>query len=149
MLRLVLPDGSRIPLAEQVTIGRASDNTVRLSDPTVSRHHARISPTTRGAMIEDAGSTSGTWLDGRRISAPAPLRDGTKIAVGRLGFVVEGPRPLEAAGLTIQALAGASVYMPAAGAGPRLRSGWALKRLDSSEGRKRWVLKSLRSSEFV
>jgi len=149
MLRLVLPDGRRIPLGDQVTIGRASDNTLRLSDPTVSRHHARISPTALGATLEDTGSTSGTWLDGRRIGAPAPLRDGAKIAVGNLGFLVEGPRPLDDAGLTIEAAAGVSRYMPAASAGPRLRSGWALKRLDSSEGPRRWVLKSLRTTDFV
>jgi putative peptide zinc metalloprotease protein len=149
MLRLVLPNGRRIPLAEHVTIGRASDNTLRLTDPAVSRHHARISPTARGATLEDTGSTSGTWLDGRRIGAPTPLRDGAKIAVGSLGFLVEGPRSPEGAGLTIESLAGASRYMPAAGAGPRLRSGWALKRLDSSEGLRRWVLKSLRGRDFV
>jgi putative peptide zinc metalloprotease protein len=149
MLHLVLPNGRRIPLAEQVTIGRASDNTVRLTDPTISRHHARISPTARGATLEDAGSTSGTWLDGRRIGAPAPVCDGAKFAVGRLSFLVEGARPLEDAGLTIESAAGASLYMPAAGDGPRLRSGWALKRLDSLEGPRRWVLKSLRSAEFV
>src|SRR4051794_9400389 len=122
MLRLVLPTGRRIPLTEQVTIGRASDNTVRLNDPTVSRHHARISPTARGATLEDAGSTAGTWLDGRRIGAPAPVRDGAKIALGRLSFLVEEPRPLEDAGLTIESAAEASLYMPAAGGGPRLRS---------------------------
>jgi pSer/pThr/pTyr-binding forkhead associated (FHA) protein/Zn-dependent protease len=149
MLRLVLPSGRRIPLAEQVTIGRASDNTVQVSDPTVSRHHARIAPTSRGATIEDAGSTAGTWLDGRRIAAPAPLHDGTTIAVGRLGLLVEEPRAVEDEGLTIESPVGASMYMPATGTGPRLRSGWALKRLDSSEGDKRWVLKSLRTEDFV
>src|ERR1700756_3213213 len=99
MLRLVLPDGRRIPLAEQVTIGRAADNTVRLTDPTVSRHHARISATARGATIEDERPPSGTWLDGHRVRTPTPLRDGTKIAVGRLGLRVEAPRPVEDAGL--------------------------------------------------
>jgi pSer/pThr/pTyr-binding forkhead associated (FHA) protein/Zn-dependent protease len=149
MLRLVLPNGRRIPLGEQVTIGRASDNTLRLSDPTVSRHHARISPTARGATLEDTGSTSGTWVDGRRIAAPVPLRDGAKIDVGSLGLLVEGPRAFEAAGLTISSPAGSSIYMPVTGEGPRLRSGWALKRLDATEGDRRWVLKSLRSDAFV
>jgi putative peptide zinc metalloprotease protein len=149
MLRLVLPDGRRIPLGEQVTIGRASDNTLRLSDPTISRHHARILPTARGATLEDAGSTSGTWLDGRRIGTPVPLSDGAKIAVGELGLLVEGPRPVEAAGLTIESPEGASICLPVTGGGPRLRSGWALKRLAAAEGDRRWVLKSLRSDQFV
>ena len=32
-------------------------------------------PTSRGATLEDAGSTSGTWLDGRRIGAPCAIVD--------------------------------------------------------------------------
>jgi pSer/pThr/pTyr-binding forkhead associated (FHA) protein len=51
---------------DDVTIGRDPDNTVRLADPTVSRVHARISSTAGGALLEDAGSSYGTWLDGRR-----------------------------------------------------------------------------------
>ncbi len=37
----------------------------------------------------------------------------------------------------------------AAGRHPRLRSGYALKRLAAAEGERRWVLKDLRSGEFV
>jgi pSer/pThr/pTyr-binding forkhead associated (FHA) protein len=146
---LVLPDGRRIPLADEVTIGRASGNTVQLIAQSVSRHHARISPSSEEVTIEDAGSSLGTWVDGRRIDAPAPLHDGAEILLGGQRLVVEGPtNPLDA-GHTIVALQGASRFLPQAGAGPRLRSGWALKRLEAAEGEKRWVLKSLRTDRLV
>jgi pSer/pThr/pTyr-binding forkhead associated (FHA) protein len=149
VLRLVLPDGRRIPLAEEVTIGRASANTVQLTGETVSRHHARICARGDAVTIEDAGSSFGTWVDGRRIEAPAPLRDGTKIVLGDLGLLVEDPSDSPEAGHTVVAVPGASRFMPQADAGPRLRSGWALKRLAAGEGEKRWVLKSLRTERFV
>jgi putative peptide zinc metalloprotease protein len=149
VLRLVLPDGRRIPLADEVTIGRASGNTVQLIGPSVSRRHARISPRGEQVTIEDAGSSFGTWVDGRRIDSPAPLHDGAKILLGGQRLVVEGPtNPLDP-GHTIVALQGASRSMPQASAGPRLKSGWALKRLEADEGEKRWVLKSLRTDRFV
>jgi putative peptide zinc metalloprotease protein len=149
VLRLVLPDGRRIPLADEVTIGRASGNTVQLIGGSVSRHHARISPSGDEVTIEDAGSSFGTWVDGRRIDSPAPLHDGAKILLGEQLLVVEGPtNPLDP-GRTIVALEGASRSIPTASAGPRLRSGWALKRLEAAEGEKRWVLKSLRTDRFV
>src|SRR4051812_23390236 len=122
MLSLVLPDGRRIPLADTVTIGRASGNAVQLTGASVSRHHARILPSGDSATIEDAGSTSGTWVDGRRIESPAPLHDGTKIVLGGLPLLVEGAASPDDAGHTIVALAGVSQSMPQADAGPRLRS---------------------------
>jgi putative peptide zinc metalloprotease protein len=149
VLQLVLPDGRRVPLAGEVTIGRASANTVQLADRTVSRHHARISSSGESATIEDAGSSFGTWIDGRRLDAPADLRDGTKISVGDLQLVVERPREPHEAGRTVVVAAGLSGRLAAADAGPRLRSGYALKRLEAEEGDRRWVLKSLRTERFV
>src|SRR4051812_5206548 len=79
VLELVLPDHSRLALPEEVTIGRALGSTVRLADPSVSRVHARISPAGDDAVLEDAGSSYGTWLDGTRVLAPVPLRAGARI----------------------------------------------------------------------
>jgi putative peptide zinc metalloprotease protein len=149
VLELVLPDGRRVPLEGEVTIGRASENTVQLADRGVSRYHARISPAPGGATIEDAQSSFGTWVDGRRLDAPVPLRDGATIGVGDLDLVVERPRRPDEAGRTVVVPDGASALLPMAGAGPRLRSGYALKQLEADEGDRRWVLKSLRTERFV
>jgi putative peptide zinc metalloprotease protein len=152
-LDLVLPDGGSVPLAGEITIGRAPGNQVRLDDPAVSRQHARIRAGEDGgaAILEDVGSRYGTWVDDRQVPpAGAPLRDGSRIRVGDLRLVVRRRRTAEEAGATIVVPAGASRALPAAAAqGPRLRSGYALKRLAAGEGANRWVLHDLRSGKFL
>jgi putative peptide zinc metalloprotease protein len=162
MLELVLPDRTRVPLAEDITIGRAPGSTVRLEDPAVSRRQAHIvvSPEDETALVEDAGSTYGTWLDGRRLSGREKLRDGSRIRVGNQELLVERRRTDDEAGRTVVVEPGASLLLPAAersgaepggrfGRRPRPRSGYALKRLEASEGDARWVLRDLRSDRFL
>jgi putative peptide zinc metalloprotease protein len=147
VLEIVLPDHSRLALDQDVTIGRAAGNTVRLADPSVSRMHARISTTASGPVLEDAGSSYGTWLDGRRIEVPAPLRAGSRIRVGNQELLVDRPRDDGEAGPTfVIPVATAATQF---GERPRIRSGYALKRLESGEGTRRWVLKDLRSGRLV
>jgi len=153
-LEIVLADATRIPVVADMTIGRAPGSSLVLSDPSVSRVHARISA---DAVLSDAGSSHGTFLDGVRVTEPAPLRDGALIRLGDAELRVERRRPSEEAGRTIVVRAGASVVAsgdvaPAAtqfGMRPRLRPGYALKRLDASEGRQRWVLRDLSSGVFL
>jgi putative peptide zinc metalloprotease protein len=145
VLELVLPDQTRLPLVDGLTIGRGPGNTVRLGDPSVSRVHARIAASGEGALLEDAGSSYGTWLDDRRIVAPAPLREGSRIRVGNQQLMVDRPRGDDEAGMTI--------VVPETGdapaGGPRLRSGYALKRHEEGEGRRRWVLEDRRSDRLL
>jgi putative peptide zinc metalloprotease protein len=165
-LELVLDDATRVPVVREMTLGRAPDSTVVLADPTVSRLHARIGPAPRSRgngdapVIEDAGSSHGTWLDGVRVTGPMPLHDGAKIRLGSHELGVERRRDVAEAGRTIVVQAGASLVVPAAGAPgaaqatqfgmkPRVRSGYALKRLEASEGNRRWVLKDMRSERFL
>jgi putative peptide zinc metalloprotease protein len=159
-LELVLSDATRVPLVADVTLGRAPGSSVVLGDPTVSRLHARISPGNGGApVIEDAGSSHGTFLDGVRVTGPVPLRDGAQIRLGDSEMRVERPRDSTEAGRTIVVRAGASVVVPAAaspaaaatqfGMRPRVRSGYALKRLQAGEGSRRWVLKDLETGTFL
>ena len=155
-LELVLADATRIPVVSEMTIGRAPGVSLVLSDPSVSRVHARI---TADAVLEDAGSSHGTWLDGVRVTGPSPLHDGAKIRLGDAELRVERRREAAEAGRTIVVRAGASLLVPSVGAPegnstsfgmrPRVRSGYALKRLDASEGRKRWVLKDLQTGGFL
>ena len=151
-------EATRVPLVEEVTIGRAPGATVVLGDPSVSRWHARISD---GAVLSDAGSSHGTWLDGVRVTGPVALRDGAKIRLGDQELRVERRRDASEAGRTIVVRPGASLVVPAAGEPdvaapgtqfgmrPRVRSGYALKRLEAAEGARRWVLKDLRSNRFL
>jgi putative peptide zinc metalloprotease protein len=162
MLDLVLADHTRVPLERDVTIGRAPDNTLQLDDAAVSRRQARIvvSPEDGTAAVEDAGSTYGTWLDGRRLDGRQPLRDGSRIRVGNHELVVERRRDEAEAGRTVVVEPGASLADPLSagdgvplggrfGEAPRPRSGYALKRLEASEGDDRWVLRDLTSDRYL
>jgi putative peptide zinc metalloprotease protein len=157
---LVLRDGTRVPLVESVTIGRAPGNTLRLADPSVSRTHARIVPGTGGPAVEDAGSSFGTHVDGAVVRDRALLRDGALVQLGDVELRVERRSNRQEAGRTVVVRPGASLMLPRAGESelrpasdpgqrPRVRSGWALKRLEAAEGAERYVLKDLRSKDYV
>ena len=161
-LELVLGDRTRVPVMEEMTIGRAPGSTVVLEDPTVSRLHARISANGGDTVtIEDAGSSHGTFIDGTRIDRPMQLRDGIKLRLGDQEMLVERRRDDTEAGRTIVVRPGASLIVPAMGQPdvtsqatqfgmrPRIRSGYALKRLEADEGRKRWVLKDLNTNTYL
>lgn len=64
-----------------LAIGRAADNDVCIRDQGVSQHHARVSATADGAIvIEDLGSTNGTYVNGERITRQT-LRDGDTVLI--------------------------------------------------------------------
>ena len=102
--------------------------------------------------LEDAGSSYGTWLDGRRLDGRGPLRDGSRIRMGNQELIVERRRDEAEAGTDGRRAPGDSLVVP--GAAPArypqaLRSGYALKRLEASEGPRRWVLSDLESDRFL
>jgi hypothetical protein len=71
------------PLAgERTTLGRDPANDISLPDEEVSRRHAQIVRAAGRYLIEDLGSTNGTFVNGRRVDRPAPLRDGDVIYLG-------------------------------------------------------------------
>jgi putative peptide zinc metalloprotease protein len=149
-LDLVVDGATRVPLVTAVTLGRAPGSTVVLSDPAVSRLHARIAPGNgEGPVLEDAGSAYGTYVDGVRVTGPVPLRDGATIRLGDSELGVERRRE------TIIVPAGASAELPAVehatqfGLHPRVRSGYALRRRDGSEGERPWVLHDLERNTYL
>jgi putative peptide zinc metalloprotease protein len=160
-LELVLPDGARVPLSGVMAIGRGDDSTIHLDDRSVSRRHARIIAGGGVPLVEDVGSSYGTFLDGRRIQAPAALSDGSRLSLGDVELRVERPRATEEAGRTLVVPAGGTVMVSAAGAAsldapgtqfgfrPRARSGYSLKRLEAGEGERRVVLRNERTGEVL
>lgn len=82
-----------LALRHTTSIGRLPDRDVQLRIRGVSRMHARVRQRPDGWWVEDAGSTNGTWKDGRRLDSPAPLRDGDTFTVETVEFVfrLEGP----------------------------------------------------------
>ena len=70
-----------LPPGEHV-LGRSPDAAVFIDDAGISRHHARITVTSTGAILEDLGSKNGTMLNGDRVPGPTPLADGNAIVLG-------------------------------------------------------------------
>ncbi len=91
-------DGCSIALSEHdLTIGRSRSCGLPLADPSVSRVHAVISRSGEQFVIQDLGSTNGTYLNGARLLEPRALCEGDSVVVGeteiqihaRLGTEVE------------------------------------------------------------
>lgn len=79
----------RLDLADTpITFGRGTDNTVHIDDDYTSTLHARITARERGWVVEDCGSTNGTWVDRKRITSPTPLAPGMKVRIGRSEITV-------------------------------------------------------------
>lgn len=79
--------GTVLPLGSaQVTIGRAADCTLVVDDDYASSHHARLYQTEGRWIVEDLGSTNGTWIDRTRITGPTLLEIGSPLRVGRTIF---------------------------------------------------------------
>ncbi len=74
--------GRRFPLTRQVTLlGRSPDCAVFIPDQRVSRRHAEVRWDGESCTLVDLESANGTFVNGRRITAPHVLRDGDEIAI--------------------------------------------------------------------
>ena len=64
------------------TVGRDITNDIVLNDPEVSRHHMRFTRGDAGFVLEDLGSTNGTFVNGQRLSGAVVLKNGDMIGMG-------------------------------------------------------------------
>jgi uncharacterized RDD family membrane protein YckC len=76
----------------EVNIGRELDNTLRLADPSISRHHAVIRLGPAGYEIQDLQSSNGVLLNGNRVPS-GPLHDGDRITLGQMQLTFVDPQP--------------------------------------------------------
>jgi len=76
---------------EVMTIGRAVENDVVITSRRVSREHARLRREGWRVILEDLGSTNGTWLNEERVLNPVELRDDDQIRIGDVTFVFHDP----------------------------------------------------------
>ena len=82
--------GTVIPLGDtQITIGRADDSTLVIEDDYASSRHARIYPAEGSWVVEDLGSTNGTWIDRTRITSPTVLPLGAPLRIGRTTLQIQ------------------------------------------------------------
>jgi pSer/pThr/pTyr-binding forkhead associated (FHA) protein len=66
----------------ELTIGRDANNEITINDAEISRHHSKLVLTGDGYAIEDMGSTNGTYIDEKRISAQTMLKVGNVVRLG-------------------------------------------------------------------
>jgi hypothetical protein len=77
--------GIAYELSRGVTLGRGNVE-IQLDDPFASTRHARISRQGPVVVIEDLGSTNGTYLNDELLTGPQPLHDGDRIRIGDSEF---------------------------------------------------------------
>lgn len=82
--------GTSFPvLGNQVIIGREEEVDIILQDPEASRKHARLSWQGGQFVLEDMGSTNGTFVNGIQITAPRILNSGDSIGIGQTALVFQ------------------------------------------------------------
>ena len=75
--------GVELEVTDVTVLGRSSETDVVLDDPYASEFHMRLVAQDNGITLHDLGSTNGTYVNGRRVTAPTQLRRGDTIQVGK------------------------------------------------------------------
>jgi pSer/pThr/pTyr-binding forkhead associated (FHA) protein len=70
-------------------LGRGEAAEIRLEDPFASSRHARVSRQAGAVVLEDLGSTNGTYLNEELLHGPAPLHHGDRVRIGDSEFSYE------------------------------------------------------------
>ena len=113
--------GKTYPLdAQEITIGRDAVNVIAINDAEVSRRHARMELRGSAYVIQDLGSTNGTFINGTRISGMQVLNPGDTVSFGEGIVLVYEPMAdmnatilsTKAPPVTAQRLAPAPVAIP-------------------------------------
>lgn len=78
----------------EINIGRELDNSLRLADPSISRHHAVLRRTAAGYEIQDLGSSNGVLINGIKVETGS-LKDGDRITLGQMQLTFVDPRPAD------------------------------------------------------
>ena len=84
-----LVSGSAYDLTEGALLGRGDQADIRLEDGFASSAHARLVPQGDVMVLEDLGSTNGTYLNGEPLRGASPLHAGDTIRIGDSEFRFE------------------------------------------------------------
>lgn len=96
--------GRQIPLTGPVDIGREPTLSLPLDDTQVSRRHARIAETNGRAVVEDLGSTNGTFVNDQPIHSPRELQPGDRIRLGLTVIEMRSAQQIAARPSAVQAI---------------------------------------------
>jgi pSer/pThr/pTyr-binding forkhead associated (FHA) protein len=83
---------------DQITVGRAPDNTLQIDDASVSSHHATLTLAGGDYIYRDIGSTNGSRLNGKTLTADTDhrLQNGDSLMLGKVDGTYESENPAEA-----------------------------------------------------
>ena len=81
--------GQRYSLDRPMVIGRSDDADIIIDDSYASEFHLRIGMQEGEVMLNDLGSTNGTYLNGRRVTVPTVITKGDSIQIGKTIFEVK------------------------------------------------------------
>jgi pSer/pThr/pTyr-binding forkhead associated (FHA) protein len=84
--------GRTFAIDQPMTVGRLPVCDIPIQEPTLSRCHVRLSPTPEGMLVQDLGSTNGTYVNGRRVSQWI-ARAGDELRLDCIRFLIERPTP--------------------------------------------------------
>jgi pSer/pThr/pTyr-binding forkhead associated (FHA) protein len=84
-----LRDGSAYDLSEGALLGRGEQADIQLEDTFASSQHARLALHGEVMVLEDLGSTNGTYLNDEPLRGPQPLHPGDRIRIGDSKFTFE------------------------------------------------------------
>ncbi len=92
-LRVIEPaetKGQVYELGEELTVGRAGGCQITLDDTYVSQLHARVFRREGQLYVEDLGSTNGTYLNRKKVTAPIAIRRGDRLQIGKTVMELQG-----------------------------------------------------------
>ncbi|HEX5898880.1 MAG TPA: FHA domain-containing protein [Solirubrobacteraceae bacterium] len=78
--------GMEYDVGEGAIMGRGEQAEIRLEDPFASSRHAKLTPQGGIVVLEDLGSTNGTYLNEELLSGPQPLHQGDRVRIGDSEF---------------------------------------------------------------
>lgn len=94
------PDAGReVRVGGDLVVGRGEAAELVLGDPSVSRRHALIRADGTTAVVEDLGSSNGTYVNDEPVTQPRRVTDGDRVRLGgsalevRVGPTEAGPLP--------------------------------------------------------
>jgi hypothetical protein len=78
--------GMEYDVGEGAVLGRGDQAEIRLEDPFASSRHAKLTRQGGIVVLEDLGSTNGTYLNEELLSGPQPLHQGDRVRIGDSEF---------------------------------------------------------------
>jgi hypothetical protein len=84
--------GMEYDIGEGAVMGRGDQAEIRLEDPFASTRHARLLRQGPVVVLEDMGSTNGTYLNEELLTGPQPLHGGDRVRIGDSEFTYEEGR---------------------------------------------------------